>query len=150
MPGPYAVAAQLAGYWRTLSDAELARATVLLGAAGDLIDEKPGSANFVETALTWVSLDMVKRAMIGGGGVNSVQQGMADMTAQVQYANPMGNLYITPQELSRLIGPRAPTGSIKPTNHARAPREIWNNQSRHFLGLDRGEDDGDGCPDGDH
>jgi hypothetical protein len=152
MPGPYATSEQLAGYWHALSDADAARATVLLGAAGDLIDERPGSADFVPTALKWVSLDMVKRAMIAsanGEGVNSVQQGMADMTANVAFANPMGNLYITPRELARLIGQQPPTGSIKQTNHAHAPRQIWNSQYGQWgdQGPWCGEDGGsDACP----
>lgn len=128
MSGPYAAAADLVAYWRTLSDAETARATVLLGAAGDLIDEQPGAADFVETALKWVSLDMVKRAMIGGGGITQGSQAMADMSASNTYFNPVGNLYLTSQELRRLIGPTPPTASIKPTNNSRVPTQAWNYQ----------------------
>ena len=127
-PVGYATAADLAAYWRPLSEAEVARATVLLGAAKDLIDEMAGSATFVVTALKWVSLDMVKRAMIGGGGVTGGSQAMADITVTQQYANPMGNLYITDGECRRLRGPLPPTGSIMPTNNARVPHRIWNRQ----------------------
>lgn len=138
-PEPYATAAELAAYWRPLTDAEIARATVLLRAARDLIDEQAGSADFVQTALKWVSLDMVKRAMIGGGGVTGGSQSMADITATVQYANPMGSLYIRDRELSRLIGPHPPTGSIKMASNARVPRHIWNRQNSHQCG----DSDGD-------
>jgi hypothetical protein len=128
MPGPYATSDDLGEYWRTLSDAEQSRADVLLGAAGDLIDEQPGAADFVPTALKWVSLDMVKRAMIGGGGASSGSQSMADMSVTVQYVNPVGNLYLTRQELQRLVGPTPPTASITPTSNVRVPQTFWNIQ----------------------
>lgn len=128
MPGPYATATELERYWRPLSDAERSRAETLLDAVGDLIDEQPGSANFVESARLWVSLDAVKRAMIGGSGVTNVDQSMADLTANVRYANPMGNLYLTGPELRRLAGHTGGAFSLALTSNARVPGQPWNYQ----------------------
>lgn len=132
LPAAYATAIDLQDYWRTLTDAEQARATFLLQRAALRINELPGSAEFNPLTCNDVSLDMVKRAMIGGGGVNSVDQAMADITAQVQYANPMGNLYITRPEKDRLYGYESTASSIAPANHPRVPLEPWNWQpTRH-------------------
>ena len=129
MPGPYASPDDLQDYWRPLSDGETSRAEILLEAAGDLIDEQRGSDEFVESALKWVSLDMVKRAMIGGGGVTQGAQSMADMSASVTYANPMGNLYLTRQELDRLAGYTAGGAfSLTLSSNVRVPGEPWNYQ----------------------
>ena len=117
----------LAAYWRPLTDAESARAFVLLGAAADLINEQDGAANFKPTALKWVSLDMVKRAMLSrGDGVTQVSQGMADMSSSTTYANPAGNLYITAKELRRLFGKGGPRAfSLQPSTHTRVSGYPW-------------------------
>lgn len=129
LPASYATVGDLAGYWRQLTDAEQQRAAVLLNAAADLINELPGAANFVPTACKWVSLDMVKRAMIGGGGEMSQSQAMAGMNVQRTFANPMGELYITPKEVDRLNGRYGPAAfSVVLDSNARVPLEPWNYQ----------------------
>ena len=131
MSGPYATAADLAAYWRPLTDLEQQRAGVLLQAAGDLIDEHDGSADFVGTALHWVSLDMVKRAMLTPDGITSQSQGMGDMNVSQTFANPMGNLKLGRDELRRLkgIGPAEQRAfSLTGTNNVRVPYTVWGYQ----------------------
>ena len=131
MPGPYASAADLAAYWRPLTDLEAARAGVLLQAAGDLIDEHEGSDGFVPTACYWVSLDMAKRAMIGADGVTTQSQGMGDMNVSQTFANPMGRMKVERWELRRLrgIGPAEQRiFSLSGTNNVRVPYTAWGYQ----------------------
>ena len=129
MSGPYADARDLADYWRPLSDLEAARASVLLEAAGDLIDEQ-GSADFVQTACKWVSLDMVKRAMIGADGITNQSQSMGDMNVSQTFANPMGRLRLEPRELRRLkgLGVESRQFSLTQTNNVRVPYTVWGYQ----------------------
>jgi hypothetical protein len=128
-PGPYATASDLADYWRDLSSGEQSRATVLLTAASDRINELPGAQDFVSSARHWVSLDMVKRAMIGGGGEKTESQSMLGMSVSRQFANPMGDLYITSKEVNRLRGRFGQSASsIVLSSHARVPLEPWNFQ----------------------
>lgn len=136
LPAAYASALDLADYWRPLSEAEQARATVLLGYAATLINELPGAADadgnpaFSPATCKHVSLDMVKRAMIGGGGIGGGSQAMADMTHTVSYVNPVGNLYLTSQELARLQGHpyTGAMGSLTLASNVRVPGHIWNYQ----------------------
>lgn len=128
-PGPYATVGDLGGYWRALSSGEQTNATDLLVAASDRINEFPGAANFVNKACHWVTLDMVKRAMIGGGGEKSESQSMAGMTVTRGFANPMGDLYITSKEVNRLRGRFGQAaGSVVMSSNVRVPREPWNFQ----------------------
>ncbi len=131
LPDPYADAGDLAGYWRPLTADEQGRATTLLGWAAQLISELPGCDEFDPLVCAAVSMDMVKRAMIGGGGVIEIDQGMADMTATRRYANPMGNLYLSSQELGRLQGRPGgggAAGSITLASNVRVPGDPWNYQ----------------------
>jgi hypothetical protein len=127
----------LEGYWRPLTDTEAARATVLLGAAGDLINEQRGSENFVATACKWVSLDMVKRAMLSqADGVSQQQQAMTDMSVNQVFVNPAGALYITADELRRLNGwPEQNAFSIPLKSNVRVPLEPWNYQQSSQVDL---------------
>lgn len=134
LPETYATATDLAAYWRPLSEAEQARATVLLGFAATLINERPGAAEFSPGTCKHVSLDMVKRAMLKGDGVlsDTESQSMADMTAANtrRYLNPAGNLYLTDQEADRLarqFGGGAAM-SLTLSSNVRVPGEPWNNQ----------------------
>lgn len=137
LPDHYASAATLAAYWgRSLSTAEQTRATDLLGRAATLINEIPGAADengdlrFSEKACEHVSLDMVKRAMLSrGDGAFETSAEMADMTGTVKYVNPVGNLYLTDQELNRLTGRVGQVGnSITLVSNVRVPGEPWNHQ----------------------
>lgn len=129
-PGPYATQEDLAGYWRPLTDAEQSRATVLLGAAADRINELPNAANFVGSACHWVSLDAVKRAMIvSGDGIKSESQSMAGMDINRSFVNPMGDLYISSRELNRLRGRVGQSaGSVVLSSNARIPMQPWSFQ----------------------
>ncbi|OCB59138.1 hypothetical protein A5722_05130 [Mycobacterium vulneris] len=140
LPTTYATADKLEAYWQPLSAAEKSRATVLLGYAATMINEQPGAADadgnlaFSPATCEHVSLDMVKRAMIGGGGMtgSSSSQSMADMSAStdVRYVNPVGNLYLTSQELARLQGHSYGGGaaSITLSSNVRVPGQPWNYQ----------------------
>lgn len=140
LPETYASAAELAAYWRTLSADEASRATTLLGYAAGLINELPGAADadgnaaFSATTCKHVSLDMVKRAMLGGGGVASVSQSMADMSADVRYVNPVGNLYLSAQERRRLTGSSPAAFSLIPESNVRVPGTVWNSQPSSQTG----------------
>lgn len=142
-PQPFATFAELATYWRPLTEAEQARATDLLKRASRRIRELPGSADFNPDTCNDIVLDMVKRAMIGGGGVSSGTQAMADITATQTYVNPVGNLYVTSEEKTRLYGYSPPTFSLTPTSNAHVPHQRWNRQPsrQHHHGADC-----DACP----
>jgi hypothetical protein len=126
----YADAEDLQAYWRPLSAAEQARANVLFGAAADLINEQRGSDTFVDTAKHWVSLDMVKRAMISAAdGVRQLDQAMAGITANQTFVNPTGALYLLPAEIQRLNGwPTQTIFSVHLKSNSRVPLEPWNYQ----------------------
>jgi hypothetical protein len=135
LPAVYAEADDLVDYWRPLSQAEQDRAEILLGYAANLINELPGAADtngdpvFSAATAKHVCLDMVKRAMIGGGGVSQSTQSMADMSASMTYTNPVGNLYLTNSERDRLFGYQ--TGgafSLTLSSNARVPLQPWNYQ----------------------
>jgi hypothetical protein len=129
LPTQYATVEELATYWRPLSNAEADRADDLLTRAATLINEERGAATFVQSACNAVSLDMVKRAMLGGGGITQGSQAMADMSATVTYVNPAGNLYLTRSELQRLTGePSGAAFSLTPTSNTRVPLNRWNYQ----------------------
>jgi hypothetical protein len=129
LPTSYATASELEEYWRPLSVAEEARASVLLGYAATLINEQPGAADFSAATCKHVSLDMAKRAMIGGSGVSATTQSMADMSARVEHVNPVGNLYLTSQELRRLAGFPPGAFSLTPASNARVPGYRWTYQN---------------------
>lgn len=134
MTAAYATSDQLATYWRALSDAEEARATVLLGYAAALINQLPGALDddgdpVLDTEIAaMVSMDMVKRAMTGGDGIKSQQQGMADVTSTIVYQSvggQLGTLYLTTDEKKLLIGGGAAAFSVGYANTPSVPRLPW-------------------------
>ena len=132
LPGPYADVFELFEYWgRTLTQSEQDRAAVLLGWAAQIILEQPGSGDFDALIAAQVSMDMVKRAMINADGINSSSQAMADMSATVRYANPMGSLYLSAAEADRLGGNLGSSGafSVALTSNVRVPCHPWSRQS---------------------
>ncbi|AHY26926.1 hypothetical protein SEA_NAIRB_10 [Mycobacterium phage Nairb] len=126
LPTAYATVDELQSYWRPLSEAEKARATFLLQRAALRINELPGSKDFNPATCNDISLDMVKRAMLGGGGVKSESQAMADMSTTQSYVNPVGNLYITGDETARLYGYAPAAFSLTPASNAHVPHQSWN------------------------
>ncbi|TQK29382.1 Gp19/Gp15/Gp42 family protein [Arthrobacter sp. SLBN-53] len=141
LPDSYATAPQLVTYWKPLSATEQARATALLGRAATLINEIPGAADengepaFSVKACEHVSLDMVKRAMLSrGDGVIEHNAEMLGMSGTDKFVNPVGNLYLTRDEIARLkdtmaAGRSTQLFSLTPTSNARVPGHPWNYQN---------------------
>lgn len=109
---PFATAADLEVRWRTLNAPETARANVLLGSASRLIRSRVPDVDSRITAetldpelLTDIACDIVKRAMISATPVESESASLGGQTVQRKYSNPMGNLYLTKDEISRLCPP---------------------------------------------
>lgn len=104
---PFADANDLQDRWRPLSADEVARATVLLGDASQLIldeDRLDTLATLTDPAsqtLVRIVCDVVKRAMqnpIDTAAVTSMQQTMGPFGLQATYSNPTGDLYLTKAE----------------------------------------------------
>lgn len=118
----YAMVDDLEARWRTLSTAEKARATVLLGDASVRVDvECPPDADPPSDleARKIVVCEMVKRAMAVGVdsvGVTSVQMGAGPYQQTQQFNNPTGDLYLTKtdRKLLRCGGAQAFTIDIAP------------------------------------
>ena len=116
----YATVSDLQSRWRPLSDAEQARATVLLDDAALRIDScvpPPDEMTSQEQrARLVVSCEMVKRAMAAGVGVAVSQESQTrgPFNASVTYANPAGDLYLTKADklLLGLGGQRAGNVSL--------------------------------------
>lgn len=118
----YATVSDLAARWRALSADELGRAAALLDDAAVEIDAFDGFPDDHEhderqlAARLVVSCRMVKRAMQAGDGPAVTQQSetRGPFGAQVTYANPMGDVYLTKADRRLLAGrgglPRA--GSV--------------------------------------
>lgn len=106
----YATVSDLMQRWRLLSDAEQARAEVMLDDAATILDATVDidEDNEKQAALLkTVSCSMVKRAMVSmADGMLGVSQGTisADIYSQTfQFSNPGGDMYLTQME-RRLLG----------------------------------------------
>lgn len=106
----YATVSDLMQRWRVLSDAEQARAEVMLDDAATILDATVDidEDNEKQAALLkTVSCSMVKRAMVSmADGMLGVSQGTisADIYSQTfQFSNPGGDMYLTQME-RRLLG----------------------------------------------
>jgi hypothetical protein len=118
---PFATADDLADRWRPLSDAEEARATVLLDDASQLIldEDKFGRlTDLTEPTPTLVRIvcAMVRRSMgapaADGGAVTQLQQAAGPFSTAVTYQNPAGDLYLTTAERRALRFNRQRAGSV--------------------------------------
>lgn len=91
----YATVDDVQAYWRTLTTAEQARATALLGYAALFIDSKCTVSDALRPAAEYVSCDMVKTAMSAGDGpaVTAFSQTGGPYSANATFANPTGDLY---------------------------------------------------------
>jgi hypothetical protein len=107
----FADAEELQVRWRPFtSDAERARAVALLGVASRLIrsqvpdvDARIAAGTLDPMLVGDVAVDVVRRAMVGG--VPGAQQSSTTVDGVSQsytYGNPMGNLYVTSDELRRI------------------------------------------------
>lgn len=113
MADPFATYADVEARWRTLTPAERAVATTLLGDASDMVRTRWTD---VDAWITAGSLDadsvkrvvatMVKRAMLVGDneGLESRSEGAGPFSYSDKFANPNANLYFTADDL-RLFEP---------------------------------------------
>ena len=125
----FATVADLEARWRDLSDAEEARASVLLDDAAAylqaLVEVDPD--NEVQAAnLKMVSCNMVKRAMSSAAsdafGVTNATATMGPFSQQVAYANPSGDMYVSKSERAILGIGTATIGSIRAHTDVRTVR----------------------------
>jgi hypothetical protein len=113
MTEPFAVAADVAARWRTLTSDEIAIADVLCGDASDMIrtrwsdvDARIESGALSADSVKRVVAMMVKRAMVVGDniGLESRAETAGPFSVSDKYANPNANLYFTAEDL-RLFEP---------------------------------------------
>lgn len=106
MDEPFATPADLAARWKPLAAADMARATVLLGDASQLVrDLCPRWAQVPAGTLTAVVCAMVERVLLPGPDVAGVTQQTASagpFSGTYTFANPTGDLYLTKVERQRL------------------------------------------------
>lgn len=112
----FATVEQLAGYWRTLSEAETARAGVLIPLATSRlrrmatmvnVDINSLVANDSDYAATaqWVVLEAVKRAMLvptDAPPANQLQTTAGPYSENIVFTNPSGDLWFKNSELEEL------------------------------------------------
>lgn len=104
---PFATVSDLEARWRGLSEAEQARAAVLLADASALIrDTVPGWGQVSEQTLRAICCAVVRRAMSVDvdlpDGVSSFNETAGPFTQQMSFANPTGDLYLTRAEKARM------------------------------------------------
>lgn len=102
---PFAQTVDLEARWHTLTASEQAQATVLIGDASQMIiDTCPRYATASTGTLKAIVCAMVKRAMLAGdsAGISSTQQTAGPFNESYNYANPLGDLYLTKAEKQRL------------------------------------------------
>ena len=104
---PFATVSDLEARWRGLSEAEQARATVLLADASALIrDTVPGWEQVSEQTLRAICCAVVRRAMSVDvdlpDGVSSFNETAGPFSQQMSFANPTGDLYLTRAEKARM------------------------------------------------
>lgn len=125
MPVAYATSDDVATRWRPLTDAEASTADVLCGDASALIRARfPGidgevtSGQVDAAVLTQVVAGMVKRAMVApADGISSASESMGPYAHSQNYANPMGNVFLTQADLVLIRGyqPKAQTSGYANT-----------------------------------
>ena len=117
----YAEVSDLEARWRTLTDDEQAKASVLLEDASALIDSMgevdssdPASAKL----LCAVTCNVVQRAMSSASmdsfGVTQQSMTAGPYTQSWSYSNPTGDLYLTRAEKKSLGLTNGYIGSIRP------------------------------------
>ena len=104
---PFATTSDLEARWRTLTTAEKSQAGALITDASDIIVTTcPRYADASAATLTRITCAMVKRAMVSGDdaelGVSSSQQTAGPFNQSFQFANPLGDLYLTKAEKRQL------------------------------------------------
>jgi hypothetical protein len=124
MSGSYATVDDLEARWRPLTSAERVRAETLLGVASRRARRKFPTLDLRITAgeldaleVVDVVCDVVKRVLITGGveGVRQESETTGPWSKSQTYANPMGNLYFTAEDMAVLgTGRRAFTVDLTP------------------------------------
>lgn len=104
---PFATVSDLEARWRGLSEAEQARAAVLLADASALIrDMVPGWEQVSEQTLRAICCAVVRRAMSVDvdlpDGVSSFNETAGPFSQQMSFSNPTGDLYLTRAEKARM------------------------------------------------
>ena len=128
----YATPIDLEDRWKDLSEAEIRRACVLLEDAsaklrdrfGDL-EARLAAGDLSPETLRRIVCAMVQRAMLpgvtAGAGVSAQTEAAGPFQLQRTYSNPLGNLYISADELAELEpsvddgGPRAFAVNLDPS-----------------------------------
>jgi hypothetical protein len=116
----FAIAVDLENRWRPLSAAEQDRrtcsedASALLRAEFPGIDETIASGGLDADVVAAVVAMMVKRAMIApADGVSQESEGVGPYNHSQQYANPMGNVFLTAAERTLILGRQPRAMSVK-------------------------------------
>lgn len=104
---PFATVSDLESRWRGLSEAEQARAEVLLADASALIrDTVPKWGQVSDQTLRVICCAVVRRAMSVDvdlpDGVSSFNETAGPFSQQMSFANPTGDLYLTRAEKARM------------------------------------------------
>lgn len=106
----FATYADVEARWRTLTAAEQAKATVLLGDASNILStlvSVDGSDEQQTANLRQVCCSMVIRSMVAGAsdafGVDELQATMGPFGQTAHFSNPNGDLYLTKLE-RKLLG----------------------------------------------
>ena len=104
---PFATVSDLEARWRGLSEAEQARAAVLLADASALIrDTVPEWGQVSEQTLRAICCAVVRRAMSVDvdlpDGVSSFNETAGPFSQQMSFSNPTGDLYLTRAEKARM------------------------------------------------
>jgi hypothetical protein len=109
--------------WRPLSDAERERASVLLGDASRRVEARfptlaarVAGGSLDPMTVVDVVTGMVRRVLVAGGTENITQQSQAigPFSLGQSFGNPMGNLYLTAEDVALLRDPaRAGVRSVR-------------------------------------
>jgi hypothetical protein len=118
MPSDYATVDDLEARWRPLSEAERARAAVLLGDASrhvrrrvPTLDDRLTAGSLDPFDVVAVVAGMVKRVLLAGDveGITQASQTAGPFGEARTFANPMGNLYMTADDVAAL----SPVGAAR-------------------------------------
>lgn len=106
---PFATVADLEARWHPLTDAEHAKAEVLIRDASDMMLDTAADVDAVRPeTLTRICCQMVKRAMIAEAtnpaGVTQYSQTAGSFSESGTYSNPTGDLYLLAAEKRALRG----------------------------------------------
>lgn len=107
---PFATHADVESRWHTLTEPERERCDILCeDATQQIMDECPGWKSASRRTLVSVCCAMVIRKMLVADdhlGVTNNQQTAGSFSESFTYSNPMGDLYLTGAEKSRINGGR--------------------------------------------